>query len=62
LCFEINELGAESQGKALARPALQCLIFNIMHPQWCRALKEMRDLGQLRSDLHIEGIRSALIG
>lgn len=27
-----------------------------------RLLKEMRDLGQLRSDLHIEGIRSALIG
>src|SRR5258708_37260109 len=27
-----------------------------------RLLKEMRDLGQLRSDLHIEGMRSALIG
>jgi AcrR family transcriptional regulator len=27
-----------------------------------KLLKEMRDLGQLRSDLHIEGIRSALIG
>lgn len=27
-----------------------------------RLLKEMRDLGQLRSDLHLEGIRSALIG
>ena len=27
-----------------------------------RLLIEMRDLGQLRSDLHIEGIRSALIG
>src|SRR5262249_54758764 len=27
-----------------------------------RLLKEMRDLGQLRSDLHIEGVRSALIG
>lgn len=27
-----------------------------------RLLKEMRDLGQLRSDLHIEGIRSAMIG
>src|SRR6266853_3701474 len=27
-----------------------------------RLLKEMRDLGQLRSDLNIEGIRSALIG
>ena len=27
-----------------------------------RLLREMRDLGQLRSDLHIEGIRSALIG
>ena len=27
-----------------------------------RLLKEMRDLGQLRTDLHIEGIRSALIG
>lgn len=27
-----------------------------------RLLQEMRDLGQLRSDLHIEGIRSALIG
>lgn len=25
-------------------------------------LKEMRNLGQLRSDLHIEGIRSAMIG
>ena len=27
-----------------------------------RLLKEMRDLGQLRSDLHIEAIRSAMIG
>src|SRR5437588_10887643 len=27
-----------------------------------RLLKEMRDLGQLRSDLNIEGMRSALIG
>jgi AcrR family transcriptional regulator len=27
-----------------------------------RLLREMRDLGQLRSDLHIEAIRSALIG
>jgi AcrR family transcriptional regulator len=27
-----------------------------------RLLTEMRDLGQLRTDLHIEGIRSALIG
>ena len=27
-----------------------------------RLLKEMRDLGQLRSDLNLEGIRSALIG
>jgi hypothetical protein len=27
-----------------------------------RLLKEMRDLGQLRSDLSIEGMRSALIG
>ena len=27
-----------------------------------RLLREMRDLGQLRSDLHIEGMRSALIG
>lgn len=27
-----------------------------------RLLKEMRDLGQLRSDLHLEGMRSALIG
>src|SRR6478752_986535 len=27
-----------------------------------KLLKEMRDLGQLRSDLHLEGIRSALIG
>jgi AcrR family transcriptional regulator len=27
-----------------------------------RLLREMRDLGQLRSDLHLEGIRSALIG
>jgi hypothetical protein len=27
-----------------------------------RLLKEMRDLGQLRSDLHVEGMRSALIG
>lgn len=27
-----------------------------------RLLKEMRDLGQLRSDLHIEGMRSALVG
>lgn len=25
-------------------------------------LKEMRDAGQLRRDLHIEGIRSALMG
>jgi TetR/AcrR family transcriptional repressor of uid operon len=27
-----------------------------------RLLREMRDLGQLRSDLHLEGMRSALIG
>jgi len=27
-----------------------------------KLLKEMRELGQLRSDLHLEGIRSALIG
>jgi len=27
-----------------------------------RLLKEMRDLGQLRADLHIEGVRSALMG
>jgi AcrR family transcriptional regulator len=27
-----------------------------------KLLREMRDLGQLRSDLHVEGIRSALIG
>ena len=74
LCFEINGLGTEARLDAVP----QSLICNIMQPQWCsslhaykkregcglsdRLLKEMRDLPQLRSDLHTEGIRSALIG